>query len=143
MEEGSLKFIADENISPVLVSILNRLGDKSVKSIHRPPFNIFMGKPDQHWIPKLSKQGFICVTYDRQMLVDEALSSILSQTPARVIFLGRQVANRNRWDQAIWFLRHWRGIRDTAATMAPGQLVRVLVNGQVKPVTPRNPVPQG
>ena len=133
MVESRLKFLADENIPPVLVTILRKLNEKSIESVHGGQY---AGQPDEVWLPTVIKRGYICITCDRRMLAQSGIAQILIDQNARMIFLGPHFANSKAWDKAIWLLRHWHKIKDHASTMSPGQLVRVHKNGRIIPVTP-------
>ena len=132
MEKGSLKFLVDENISPKLVTILNKLGERSVYSLHRE--DAYRGQDDEVWLPLASQRGFICVTCDCQMLCDQGIATVLRDSQATVIFLASNFARSRTWDQALWLLRHWRKIKAFAEGMRPGQLVKVYQNGRIAPV---------
>ncbi|MDO8588433.1 MAG: hypothetical protein Q7T82_15505 [Armatimonadota bacterium] len=133
MVESRLKFLADENIPPVLVTILRKLNEKSIESMHGSPY---AGQPDEVWLPSVIERGYICLTCDRRMLAESGIAQILIDQRATMIFLGPHFANSRPWDQAIWLLKYWRKIKEHAATMSPGRLVRVHKNGRIVPVTP-------
>jgi hypothetical protein len=129
MAESSVKFLADENISPVLVEIIRKLGDRSLSSIHR--YSDYLGTPDEHWVPLATKREYIIVTCDRRMLIKHGISQALETTGARCIFLARNFADANRWNQALWLIRYWPKIRKHAETMGQGNLVRVTSNCRI------------
>ena len=135
MQKGSLKFLADEQISPVLIRILNHVGEKAIL---RFSSNFPNGTADEKWIPEATRRGFVCVTYDRKMLMTESIAPLFKKANARVIFIGNHLANVGCWDQALWMLKHWRKIRQRATTMTPGELLRVHKNGRIVPVTAKS-----
>lgn len=136
MAKGSVKFLADEHVSPKIVAIINKLGDQSISSIRHGPFQHYSGTPDDYWIPEVTRNGFICVTCDTRMLIDRTIAPCLETAKARMIFLGRHIAESSLWDQALWWLKHWRQISLYAETMTPGQLVKVSSRGKITPVSP-------
>jgi len=134
MVKGGLRFIADENISPVLVTILHKLGERDIERISGTPY---AGTNDEDWLPTITKLGYICVTCDRKMLYDRGVAQVLIDQKCMAVFFGSHFAQSGRWDQALWLLRYWRKIKKHAETMAPGQLVRVCKNGRIIPVYAR------
>ena len=134
MEESGVKFLADEHISPKIVTFIGILGDKSIKSIKHPRFRGIIGMEDQDWIEKVTASGFICITCDRGMIIDNTIGPYLAKASARVIFIGKHLANSRKWDQALWWLRYWPRIRGYGRTMTPGQLAKVHKNGKIVPI---------
>jgi hypothetical protein len=128
MEKSSLKFLADENISPVLVTIINKLGDRSLEAFNR---TTYMGMPDEEWLPTAAERGYICLTCDRKMLAEPVVAQAVKATKVRAIFLGENFSHSVRWDQALWLLKHWRKIRSHAESMQPGDLIRVSKAGRI------------
>jgi hypothetical protein len=133
MEQSGLKFLADECFSPVLIRILKHLGEKSIQPF-KPNFE--HGTPDEVWIPQATERGYICITLDRQMLSADKLAPFFVEAKARIIFIGKHLANATRWDQALWLLKFWRKVREHAGAMKPGQLCKVLKNSRIVPVVP-------
>lgn len=116
-------FLADENISPILVDIIRKLGDRSIFSMHR--LTEYKGTADEYWVPLVTQRQYIIVTCDRRMLMEHGIAHALANTGARCIFLARHFANANRWNQALWLIKYWPKIRKYAETMGNGDLIRV------------------
>lgn len=134
MAEGSLKFLFDENLSPVLVRVLRNLGENTIHH-HRAVFP--GGADDEHWIPKATSLGFVCITLDHKMTTDRTVAPILAATKARMIFLRFGRARMDRWQQALWFLKYWHKLRDRAALLKPGEMIRAHRNGRITQVKPK------
>lgn len=125
-------FLADENISPVLIDIIRKLGDRSIFSIHR--MEDYRGAPDEEWIPRATQRNYVIITCDRRMLTEHGIAQALKQTQARCVFLAHPFASANKWKQALWLIRYWPKIREYAATMQPGDLARATMKCQIAPV---------
>ena len=124
---GGVKFLADENISPVLVQILRKLGAGFIESIHSKPEK---GLPDEHWIPLYASRGYVAISPDRRQLKEERVARILIASGARMIYLPQKFADSKRWDQALWLLRYWWRIVERVQTMSPdGEIVVFRWNG--------------
>ncbi len=133
-QEGGVAYLFDENTSPNLVKILNRLGDRRVKHIG----DVFgRGHPDLLWIPIAAERDFTYVTMDHRQMRDAAEAAVISSAGARALFLPLVLATRDRWDQALWFLRFWRGVRVQADALAPGEVRFVDLRGRLSAQPPR------
>lgn len=118
---GGLKFLADENMSPVLIQILRKLGAGFIESMHSKPER---GSMDEHWIPLYAERGYITISLDRKQLKQGAVIQVLVSSGARMIYLPQRFADSKRWDQALWLLRFWRRIVERAGSMDPsGEVV--------------------
>jgi len=89
------------------------------------------GAQDEDWIPKAAAWGFVYVTLDKRQLHDTRIAPILKQAGARAIFLPNRFAHLNRWDQALWLLKHWKPIAVRATDLQEGQLIRVTWTGRI------------
>src|SRR5579864_1214190 len=114
-EKSSLKFLADENISPVLVQILRKLEAGFVESIHSKEGE--RGLPDEEWIARYTRRGYIILSLDRRQIRDHRVAQVVARSGARIIYLPSKFADSNRWDQALWLLRNWWSIVDQAGNM--------------------------
>ncbi|HEY3781528.1 MAG TPA: hypothetical protein VGL56_10620 [Fimbriimonadaceae bacterium] len=103
-EKSGLKFLADENMSPVLVQILRKLGAGFVESMHSKPEK---GSADEHWIPLYASRGYVIISPDRKQLRTAHIADVISESGARAIYLPSKFADSKPWDQALWLLRHW------------------------------------
>lgn len=121
MADSSLKFLADENVSHELVTILRKLGAGSIISLSRTPD---VGTADDHWIPLYTDRGFVILTPDREQLRDDVILNAIRDCGARMVFLPRHFADSKRWDQALWFLKYWWKLAERCAVLKPGELVR-------------------
>lgn len=132
MDAGGLKFIADENISPVLVHILRKLGAKAIESIHSKPEK---GFPDTDWIPLYTGRGYIIISLDRKQLRVNSIARIIAESGARMIYLPRRFADSKRWDQAQWLLKRWPQVTERATQMSPdGEVVVFHWDGRTQTV---------
>lgn len=131
MQESGVTYLADAHISGKLIKILRHVGEKSILSVQK----VFAeGVNDEVWIPKATERGFVCITYDRRMLGNDAILPFLIEAEARVIFIGSHLARAKLWDQALWMLRYWRKIRQYATSLQAGQCIRVHKNGRISPL---------
>ncbi|MCW5935186.1 MAG: DUF5615 family PIN-like protein [Fimbriimonadia bacterium] len=91
MAKSSLKFLADENLSPVLMRILRLLGVGAAESIHGKPEQ---GFPDEQWIPIYAQRGYIILTLDRAQLKNSYLIQVIKQTGAKIIYLPKKFSDQ-------------------------------------------------
>lgn len=133
MVQSSINFLCDEHFSPVLIQILRHVGEKRILHFSS---NFENGTPDQVWIPEAAKRDHVCITYDRKMLINETIAPLFAENGARVIFIGSHLANIKLREQAIWLLKYWPKIKEHAANMKPGDLVKIHKNSRIVPVTP-------
>lgn len=126
-EEGRVKFLADENLSPVLVQILRKLDAGFIESMHGKPE---LGTRDDHWIPIYASRGYVILSCDRKQLTDAAIARAIAGCGARMIYLPSKFADMKRWDQALWMLKTWWKIVERARAMNAGELVVFAANGR-------------
>ena len=134
MATSSVKFLADQNISPKLVRILHQLDERSITSIYHEADMV--DGLDAEWLPKAAERGYVCVTCDCRMATELSLAQILISEKVKVIFLSDYFADSKKWEQALWLLRYWQKIKAFAQDMSSGQLVRVHKNGKIVAVVP-------
>ena len=129
--QGSVKLLADENISPVLVQIIRKLGGGFVESMHGKPET---GTPDHVWIPLYASRGYVVLSCDRNQMTDAGISRAMASCGARMIYLPAKFSNMKRWDQALWMLKVWWRIVEQAEAMGSGELVVFAANGRSRKV---------
>lgn len=129
--KGRIAFVADENISPRIVSIINKLRDNDIKHLSRRSEGRYMSQPDEEWIPELVRQDCIIVTCDRNMTTNTSVFPCLLEAKARVVFIGRHLAGERLWQQALWWLKYWHKIKKHAASLAAGQCIKVGKRGKI------------
>lgn len=137
--EGSIKFIADRNVSPVLVSILKKLKAGFIESLHKKPENEYR---DEDWIPTYTARGYVIITPDRKQLREEIVAKALVSYNAKIIFLPRSFADSRAWDQALWLLKYWWRISDRAHDMTEGEFLSFHTNGNYSIVRPEHEKPK-
>ncbi len=143
MAEGSIGYLFDENFSPKLVSILRFLGEKGLDTVVK---KFEPGAKDEDWIPRAAEYGYIFITLDRNQLADESVSRVLLNARARAVFLSARFSRTGRWDQALWLLKYWPGIKAQTANLQRGEVRFVRWDGKVtarpprrRTISPRNP----
>jgi hypothetical protein len=115
-EKDSLKFLAEENVSPVLVQILRKLDTALfIESMHHKHEK---GTPDEHWIPIYAARGYVIVGADRKQLRTAHIASVITASGARAVYLPSKFADSKAWEQALWLLRFWWKLFDRAALMS-------------------------
>lgn len=128
MAKGSIGILFDENFSPNLVRILRHLGAKGLGTVVD---KFGSGAKDVDWIPRAGQLGYVYVTQDRQQLRDDRLAPLLHDAGARAIFLPHRFSKANRWEQALWLLKHWKEIASEANELESGDLSRIHWNGKI------------
>lgn len=127
MAESGLKFLADANVSPQLVTIVKNLGGGFIESLTRKPE---AAAADEVWIPLYAQRGYVAISCDRRHMKSESIAQVVAASGARMIYLPSRFADSKRWDQALWLLRRWWSIVERAEKMdASGEVVFVHWNG--------------
>jgi len=126
-----LTFLLDNMISPRIAAALTALGE-DVRAL-RDEFP--RATPDTEWIQELGKRGWAFITVDKHISTRPHEVAALKAAQVTAFFLGRFWAKAKRWDQAVWFVRHWPKFQNVVSTFTRGTCFAVQQNGRMRPIT--------
>ena len=131
--KSSVKILADENISIHLIKILHMVGVRTAYPFDKeePGGQFPKATPDEEWIPQADARGFVCLTQDRKTLRQSHIAQVICESGARMIFLPAKWGDAGLRMQLLWSLKYWPKLEERAATMKPGECVKVLMNGRI------------
>jgi len=129
-----LKFVGDENMSPVLVSLLAKLGaGTGIFSFRR--WNV-LGASDEEVVRQTGARGEVLVGPDRRQIGEPIIAGTIATTGARIIWLPSEFANSKLWDQIWWMLTHWLAVLDHVSQLRPGECAYLRASGVLVKIDP-------
>ncbi len=120
-------FFFDNNLSPRIAQILVLLGE----DVEHLRSSFGAATPDAEWIAAVAARGRILVTGDRKMRTRRREAELLSACGLTVVFVEPSVLREKRWEQARWFLAHWREIACEAVAAPRGSSFRATKTGRL------------
>jgi hypothetical protein len=121
-------YFFDNNISYKLVTIPKALDVDALHLIDEFPANM----PDVDWLPRAGQAGWVVITADRAIRRRPGELSALKDAGVLALFLRDNFLRRDKWEQALWLVRHWPEIDKQVARLKHGTIASVSDRGKLE-----------
>jgi len=92
--------------------------------------------PDIVWLEELGRKGWPLITADKRIRSRPQERAILKSAHLTTFFLGRFFLKMHYWDQAVWLIRRWPRIEETARSFTRSVHFSVQQSGKMTPLPP-------
>jgi len=122
-------FFLDNMISPKFAKALRALGE----DVYALRERFAEDTSDEEWLRRIGGEGWPLVTADKHILSRPHELQALKEAEVTTFFLGPFFATKTQfWDQAVWLIRNWPKLRQTAQTFKKGSCFSVSQRGKLR-----------